>query len=90
MVLESVEFGNFMAGLKDVGTFKSSDEVVTLYKAFLNGADEAGAADDVFATLTFSVPEDYEGEIIAVDWRTKVTGIHMASIPILPNSLSEM
>ena len=66
LVLESVEFGNFMSGLKDVGTFKSSDEAVTLYKAFLNGADEAEAADDVFATLTFSVPEDYEGEIIAV------------------------
>ena len=66
LVLESVEFGNFMAGLKDVGTFKSSDEAVTLYKAFLNGADEAKATDDVLATLTFSVPEDFEGEDIAV------------------------
>ena len=55
--LSSVTFGNFMQGVKDVGTYKKNDESVVLYKAFLTGSDETQAATTTFATLEFTVTE---------------------------------
>ncbi|TYC03918.1 MAG: hypothetical protein FXF54_00605 [Kosmotoga sp.] len=85
IVLEDVEFTNFMPKLDDVESHNVATSTVCLYKAFLNGADETEEQSDVFASLTFSVPEDFEVEEIEVGLAYEGYWDTYESYPDLPN-----
>lgn len=67
LAVDSVEFGNFMANLKDVCSYKVFEEednnVLMIYRGFLDGTDEAEAVSDIFASITFEIVEVEEGYV---------------------------
>ena len=64
---EGISFGNFMPGLSDVSSYRVfyDDDlecnVLMLYRAFLDGADEAIAATPFFAAIDFEVLDEEAG-----------------------------
>jgi len=68
LTLASVDFGNFVAGTKEVCTYKvleyETENVVLLYRGLIPGTDEEAEATDFFAKLNFTTPEETgEGEV---------------------------
>jgi len=64
---EGISFGNFMPGLSDVSSYRvfyDADldcNVLMIYRAFLDGADEAVATTPFFAAIDFEVLDEEEG-----------------------------
>lgn len=65
LVLDSVEFPEFMDGLKETGAYNKNDSSVVLYKAFFDKEDESENATSTIAVLNFTVTNDATGELSA-------------------------
>jgi len=68
LTLASVDFGNFVAGSKEVCAYKvleyETENVVLLYRGLVPGEDEEGGLTESFAKLNFETPEETgDGEV---------------------------
>lgn len=66
IAVTNVDLPNFMEGKKDLSGWKDNGGSVTIYRGFVDGPDEVGAAGDVLATITFEIPPDLAGSVIPI------------------------
>lgn len=64
MTVADVDLPNYMEGKTDLSSWKDDGESVTIYRGFVDGPDEAGAAGDVLATITLEIPPELAGSVI--------------------------
>jgi len=63
LLLDSVEFPEFMDGLSEVSAYNNNDTSVVLYKGFFDEEDETESATDTIAVLNFTLSDDATGDL---------------------------